>query len=241
MVAAVLYYAVDPESTSQALAELLASGNVGDDAARSLGLEPTLLAALADALPSDPEALRMACSGGAAWVLGRRSAPRSDSWELVASLPPDVRLPTGLRRTTGETLVALVSEAEHTLRFAAPYVDEAGLGVLTDVVAAATSRGVSVEVFQQARWGRTELDAVRALQAAVAQLGNKSLLRLARLKAEAPFAHLKVLVVDGAWAYIGSANMTAAALVGRNLELGVLVRGPDVAIVDRLLDLYREP
>jgi phosphatidylserine/phosphatidylglycerophosphate/cardiolipin synthase-like enzyme len=140
-------------------------------------------------------------------------------------LPPDIRLPTGLRRTTGETLVALVSEAEHAVRFAAPYVDEAGLGVLTDVAAAATRRGVGVEVFQQARWGRTELEAVRALRAAIAQSGDQN---------------LKVLVVDGVRAYIGSANMTAAALAGRNLELGVLVRGPDVGIVDRLLDLYRE-
>jgi phosphatidylserine/phosphatidylglycerophosphate/cardiolipin synthase-like enzyme len=55
-----------------------------------------------------------------------------------------------------------------------------------------------------------------------------------------PFAHLKVLVTDGSSGYIGSANITGAALAGRNLELGVLVRGRQVGIIDRVLDLYRE-
>jgi phosphatidylserine/phosphatidylglycerophosphate/cardiolipin synthase-like enzyme len=48
------------------------------------------------------------------------------------------------------------------------------------------------------------------------------------------------MVVDGSAAYIGSANITAAGLAGRNLELGVLVRGSQVAVIDRILDFYQE-
>jgi phosphatidylserine/phosphatidylglycerophosphate/cardiolipin synthase-like enzyme len=58
---------------------------------------------------------------------------------------------------------------------------------------------------------------------------------------DAPFSHLKVMVVDASTAYIGSANITAAGLAGRNLELGVLVRGGRVDLIDRILDLYRAP
>jgi phosphatidylserine/phosphatidylglycerophosphate/cardiolipin synthase-like enzyme len=47
------------------------------------------------------------------------------------------------------------------------------------------------------------------------------------------------MVVDGAVAYVGSANITAAGLAGRNLELGVVVYGPQVSVIDRILDLYQ--
>jgi phosphatidylserine/phosphatidylglycerophosphate/cardiolipin synthase-like enzyme len=49
------------------------------------------------------------------------------------------------------------------------------------------------------------------------------------------------MVVDASTAYIGSANITAAGLAGRNLELGVLVRGARVDLIDRILDLYQAP
>ncbi len=49
------------------------------------------------------------------------------------------------------------------------------------------------------------------------------------------------MVIDGVAAYVGSANVTAAGLAGRNLELGVLVRGSKVAVIEGLLDLYQLP
>ena len=52
-----------------------------------------------------------------------------------------------------------------------------------------------------------------------------------------PWPHLKVVTVDGRAAYIGSANITGPGLVGRNLELGVLVRGQQVEAIERTLDL----
>jgi len=39
---------------------------------------------------------------------------------------------------------------------------------------------------------------------------------------DAPWAHLKVMTVDSAAAYIGSANVTGATLAGPNLELLVV-------------------
>jgi phosphatidylserine/phosphatidylglycerophosphate/cardiolipin synthase-like enzyme len=136
-------------------------------------------------------------------------------------------------------LVGLVSEAERSVRIVAPYVDETGLGIVAEVAAAATARGVVVEVFQQQRWKQPELDALWHLRDVVAEQGNSTRFTVAVLSADAPFGHLKVVTADGATAYVGSANMTAAALMGRNIELGVLLRGSDVAVIERVLDLYR--
>ena len=63
---------------------------------------------------------------------------------------------------------------------------------------------------------------------------------VAALRDDAPWVHLKALTSDSRAAYIGSANVTAAGLAGPNLELGILVRGPAVGVVERVLDLFRE-
>ena len=55
---------------------------------------------------------------------------------------------------------------------------------------------------------------------------------------DGPFSHLKVMVVDSSSAYVGSANLTAAGLGGRNLELGVVVRGRRVRVIETILDTY---
>ena len=239
LVGAVLYDATDPAKAAKSLADLLTAGVDSPARLRAEGLEPALVDALRHALPLERESIRLACMEGAAWVVGRRSVPPTETWELVASLPASLRLPAGLRRTTGETLVGLVSEAEGSVRIVAPYVDETGLGIVADVAAAATARGVVVEVFQQQRWKQPELDALRRLRDVVAEKGNTAKFTVAVLSPDAPFGHLKVVTADGATAYVGSANMTAAALMGRNIELGVLLRGSDVAVIERVLDLYR--
>jgi PLD-like domain len=239
MVGAVLYGAADPAEAARSLAGLLAAGVDSPGRVRSAGFEPALVDALRHALPHEPRSIELACMEGAAWVVGRRSVPPSDTWELVASLPASLQLPAGLRRTTGETLVGLVSEAERLVRIVAPYVDETGLGVVAEVAAAATTRGVELEVFQQTRWARGEREALGHLRHVVASQGNIARFKVVLLSPEAPFGHLKVVTADGATAYVGSANMTAAALMGRNVELGVLLRGSDVSVIERLLDLYR--
>ncbi len=239
MVGAVLYGAADPAAAGTRLAELLTASVDSPQRIREAGFEPALVDALRHALAHDGRSIELACVAGAAWVLGRRSVPPGDTWELVASLPPSFQLPAGLRRTTGETLVGLVSEAERSVRIVVPYVDATGLGVVAEVVAAATARSVHVELFQQTRWGQGELNALSHLRRLVSQQGDSTKVTVVALSPEAPFGHLKVVAADGAVAYVGSANMTAAALMGRNIELGVLLRGSDVAVIDRLLDLYR--
>lgn len=139
----------------------------------------------------------------------------------------------------GETLTHLVTGAGRTLRLAAPFIDRLGLSFLGDALAAATQRGVALEVLLPTRSTHAD-DALDELRDTIRRSGSVARFSVARLRFDAPWAHLKVLTADTSSAYIGSANVTGAGLTGHNLELGVLVRGPAVAVVERVLDLYRQ-
>ena len=125
-----------------------------------------------------------------------------------------------------------------TLRLAAPFIDQAAISFLADSLAAATARGVSLEVLLPTRSTHAGCRARRA-GADHPRRGATSLAsRVAALRDDAPWAHLKVLTSDSIAAYIGSANVTGAGIGGHNLELGILVRGDAVA-VEEILDLFR--
>jgi phosphatidylserine/phosphatidylglycerophosphate/cardiolipin synthase-like enzyme len=98
---------------------------------------------------------------------------------------------------------------------------------------------VALEVLLPTRSTHAD-DALDALRDTIRRSGSIARFSVARLRFDAPWAHLKVLTADTSSAYIGSANITGAGLTGDNLELGVLVRGPAVAVVERVLDLYRQ-
>jgi phosphatidylserine/phosphatidylglycerophosphate/cardiolipin synthase-like enzyme len=238
LVGGVLYAAPDPDASAEILAGMLKVPKTDIGSCRRAGFEPSLVDALRKRLPKDSDSLDLACLRGAAWILGRRSVAIDAAWEAVASLPRGLWPPAGLRRTTGETLIGLVAEARTSLRLAAPYVDDAGLGYLIDPLVAATLRGVEVEVIEPQDWPPAR-QAIRRLVDSVESDGDAARLKLAHAVGDAPFLHLKVLTIDSAAAYVGSANVTAAGLAGRNLELGVLVRGSSVQVIERILDLFR--
>ena len=239
LVGGALFDAIDPVAAGDFLASVLRSGTPDIESVRTVGIEPSLVTALRHHIPDDPRAIELACARGAAWVMGRRSATPTEHWELVASLPSDLQLPHGFRRTTAETLITMMAQARTVLRIAAPYIDEAGIIVVADAIASATSRGVTVEVIQPRGWAPA-VNAISRLREVVERIGIPSYLQFSNARRDAPWAHLKVVVVDERLAYIGSANITGSGLVGRNLELGVLVRGSQVILISRLLDLYCE-
>jgi phosphatidylserine/phosphatidylglycerophosphate/cardiolipin synthase-like enzyme len=208
-------------------------------AAVKMHLDPDLVDVLRSYIGSDRDRIRSACVRGAAWVLGRRSVTVPAPWDLVASLPAGTPLPPGLRRTTGETLMQLVTQATSRLRLAAPFIDRGGTSFLAHAFVAATARQVSVQVLLPTR-STHAADALDELKAMIALDGDIGRFSVARLRNDAPWAHLKVLTADSVAAYIGSANVTSAGIAGPNLELGILVRGPAVAVVEQVLDLFRQ-
>lgn len=50
-----------------------------------------------------------------------------------------------------------------------------------------------------------------------------------------PYIHAKIVVIDSRLAFLGSENLSTQSL-DRNREVGVLLRGPDVAHIDRVFD-----
>jgi phosphatidylserine/phosphatidylglycerophosphate/cardiolipin synthase-like enzyme len=239
LIGGVLVDCSDPRASSVQLAALLSAPTSDRPAAVRAGLDPDLVDVLRSRLTLDGDRATLLCQEAAAWVLGRRSVVVTEPWDLVASLPGGSRLPIGLRRTTGETLVQLVVGATRTLRLAAPFIDRPGLGFIGDALAAATSRGVQLEILLPTRSTHAD-DALDELELTIGTSGARANFTVSRLRFDAPWAHLKVFTADSLAAYIGSANVTGAGLAGHNLELGVLVRGSGVRVVERILDMYRE-
>jgi len=238
LVGGVLVDCGDPRRSAAQLADLLLAPQLDRSAAARAGLEPDLVEVLRGRLGGDPGRIPALCQEAAAWVLGRRSIVAAEPWDLVASLPSAAALPAGLRRTTGETLIQLVVQATRTLRLAAPFIDRAGLSFMGDALAAATSRGVKLEILLPTRSTHAD-DALGDLTATIAAQGRADNYSVSRLRDDAPWAHLKVLTADSIAAYIGSANVTGAGIGGHNLELGVLVRGEPVAVVEQILSMFR--
>jgi phosphatidylserine/phosphatidylglycerophosphate/cardiolipin synthase-like enzyme len=237
LVGGVLLDAPDPWRSARDLVTLLTSPRLDRRAVAVAGLDPDLVSVLRARFAGDLARIESACNLGAAWVMGRRSVVVAEPWDLVASLPAGIQLPTGLRRTTGETLIHLVTQATRTLRLVAPFIDRTGISFLADALAAATARSVRLEILVPTRSTHAS-HALEQLQATVAQVGEPGNLSVIEFRHDAPWAHLKVLTCDSRAAYIGSANVTGAAIAGPNLELGILVRGPAVAVVEDVLDLF---
>ena len=232
-----LYSSTDVSDAAVQLAEFLKSGTTDPVRALRFGLDVEIVDALRSLRLSDPVEIDRYCELGAAWVLGRRSADSPSAWQSVVSIPAQLKLPRSIIRTTAETLIGLTNEATTKVRFAAPFIDESGLKVLTESVISATLRAVDVEVVRPLR-GDREHAALEELRMAVIDKGTGSQLKFLSTSEDVPFPHLKVMTVDSRAAYVGSANLTAAALEGRNLEFGVMVRGETVSAIDEFLDTF---
>jgi phosphatidylserine/phosphatidylglycerophosphate/cardiolipin synthase-like enzyme len=239
LVGGVLVDTPDPRKAARQLAQLLVMPGSDRSVATRAGLNHELVQVLRVRFAGDPDRIAIACQEGAAWVLGRRSVVTAEPWDLVASLPSAAPLPPGLRRTTGETLMQLVVRAKSKLRLAAPFIDSPGLSFLSAALTAATLRGVQLEILLPTRSTHAD-DALCEFMGSVDLEGDPGNLQISRLRADAPWAHLKVMTSDSIAAYVGSANVTGAGIAGRNLELGVLVRGEQVRVIDHVLDMYRE-
>ena len=235
LIGGVLHASRDPEAAAEILYEALRGTVPISEALQEHQLEPALVAIAEHELASedDVEKLRW-CRAGAAWVLGRRSAPTSSQmWEPVVTYPPSLRLPMGTERATGETLVTVIRAARSVIRIVSPFVDREAIDYLSGAITGAASRGAATSLVLTR--SERSVAAARYADERFRTLVPQPMIRFASEHTLWP--HLKVVTVDGSSAYVGSANFTGAALAGRNLELGVLVRGSGVALIDNVLDL----
>lgn len=156
-------------------------------------------------------------------------------WAPVATVPNELRpllRPPPLRQTAG-VLLDLVDRATHEIWLAAPFVDAHAVDFLAESLLGAGRRSVSVAIVtspgQSAHF-------VRLAQRWNANAPVRGRLRVCEVQTHLSSlgSHAKVIVIDAEYGYVGSANLTAAGL-GRHVEIGVEVAGPQVAELTRVL------
>jgi PLD-like domain len=160
--------------------------------------------------------------------------PPAKSWALVATLPAHLHgllHPPPIRQTAG-VLLELMDAAHTEIIVAAPFVDARAVDFLSGSIVMAGSRGVAVRVMTSSRQSMPFVDLVKKWPPH--SPGN---LRVTEILTDlSPLgSHAKVLVVDREVAYVGSANITGAGL-GRHVEIGVMLSGPQIADLVQLLN-----
>lgn len=156
-------------------------------------------------------------------------------WAPVATLSNELRpllRPPPLRHTAG-VLLDLIDRATQEIRLAAPFVDPDAVDFLAESLVGAGRRSVAVAVITSVGQGVHFVELARRWNAEPAVRGR---LRVSEVQTHLSSlgSHAKVLVVDSQRGYVGSANLTAAGL-GRHVEIGVEVVGPQVAELTRVL------
>lgn len=159
------------------------------------------------------------------------AAPR-----IVMSLPPTIREGLGPEgpplRTTYEAFSELFRSARSSLKIFAPYVDPTFTGLMAGVAA-------EVQVVTTICTGRGgKLNAVLE-RCASAAAGGRVFVRYLNEQRKQTLMyqmHAKLVLADGARAYVGSANLTDTS-IHYNLELGLLVDDPGMTrSLERIFD-----
>lgn len=169
--------------------------------------------------------------------LGGNTSP--PVWVPVGTIPEILRrkvVVPDLRQTAG-VLLDIIDHARHQIWLTAPFIEQTGLEFLTEALLAALVRGVSVCFVT--RPGSTD-GVVSALINRVKEHDLRGL-RVFEVATEASDlgSHAKVCLADDEVCYLGSANLTAYGL-GRHLELGARLHGPNVAIIRAALEAIAE-
>lgn len=213
------------EDARRALSRAL-SGSEGDAARFHRGFLDRLDKALADDLSVRGHVIESAHQ-----LLNRRDARsgQEHDWHLVLTAPTNHPTDHGIVRRTGATLRELIASARQEVRLYAPFTTATGLHILEEALVHAARHGARIELTVP-----DQDEPRRLLRHLSAELIDA--IRLGWLIPGVPWPHLKVVLVDGEAAYVGSANLTRAGLAGGNLELGVLIRGMETQKVSRLLD-----
>lgn len=228
---ALLTQAQDPIAAAAELSQAIELGRpVSFQTQKLHGVDHNAVSALAPTIAASGVPLNEAFRLGAVWALGRREADRDfGSWHpVVTALDTNA---TDFPRLTSETLIGLVNGAARTVRFASAYVDPPGLQLLEQAMRGAVARGVELTILAVPRLERSN-----AVEEFVSRLGQRKSVHVYRAADDGEFPHVKLLIADSASAYVGSANFTRGGLTS-NLEVGAIVRGRDVAVLDKFFDM----
>ncbi len=168
-------------------------------------------------------------------VLAARRAG-TDRWDRVMTVPPYLRKSLDKEGVseTADVLVRLVSEARARIVMASPFLDK-GFDRLVPALARFVDGGGSLVLLTRDLVDPDSRNA-RVVRDLRRRCGSGAVLDVVSWDEEGLGLHMKAAVVDSRHAYVGSANFTWGGM-SQQAELGVLLEGPSVAGIERLLDL----
>lgn len=171
-----------------------------------------------------------------------RSRRHSSAVDLVATIPEPVDLSNADTVSyTGGRVRDLVLNANDTVRLANPYFDADR--PIVDDLASLPRRGVDTRLLTR-ETSDPEADLVEALNTLFHGLSERGRSRLevrdlyecdTTTGHQQLATHAKLIVIDDAYCYVGSANLTRHSLT-RNFEFGLLLSGDEVAAVATIFD-----
>lgn len=159
---------------------------------------------------------------------------RPSSWTPVGTIPELLRrnvVVPELRQTAG-VLLEIIDHARRELWLTAPFVERGGIAFLKEALLGALERGVLVRFV--VRRGTLEGGGLSEFMQLIGAVDGLRVIEVATPASELG-SHAKVCLADDEVCYIGSANLTSHGL-GRHLELGARLQGPDVAIIRAALE-----
>lgn len=167
--------------------------------------------------------------------------PPPTRWVAVGTVPEALRrrvVVPNLRQTAG-VLLDIIDHAARHVWLTAPFVERAGMHFLTESLLGALSRGAHVSLVS--RPGTIESGSVADLIGAAEAQNCARRLSIHEVSTQVSDlgSHAKVCLADDAVCYLGSANLTAYGL-GRHLELGARLHGPDVATIRAAVEAIAE-
>ncbi len=160
---------------------------------------------------------------------------------IVLSLPVPLREPVGARAAgflaTADVFRRLLAEARKSVKIFSPYVDPS-------FTALAQEARAPIQVVTTLREARQKSSPVLERFATARPLAVRYL-HEKHAKSQMFQLHAKMVLADGAMAYVGSANFTDTSL-NYNFELGLYTEEPDIlsrlnAIFDYIFDFAAKP
>lgn len=160
------------------------------------------------------------------------SGPAPIFWIPVGTVPEVLRrrvVVPNLRQTAG-VLLDIIDHARQTIWLTAPFVERAGMEFLRESLLGAVERRVRISLVS--RPGTLTGGSITTLVSGIESRGARNRFALYEVSTEVSDlgSHAKVCVADDSVCYLGSANLTAQGL-GRHLELGARLHGPEVATI----------
>lgn len=175
----------------------------------------------------------------------KRANQESGHIELIATLPDnflvDSQTPPAIS-SLSSALHRLVTEAGQEILILNPYFEQIGFDRLSSALLAAAKRGVSITVVTYQLSNPTSLN-YRVLREIAEQARTRDLIEQFDFRdyqhnignRVLPVAHAKIVFIDEAKGYIGSANLTEYGMAC-NLEVGVILDGPETEKLKQIFE-----